>query len=144
MGATNARIVAVVQRIVRHIVFEHVAPDFLACPVGDGADFYQVKLRVPIDFADRGARGSLVATNCGNPGIERRQLSAQRLDFRKLQHWSGIAFPQRFAVCEVLVSWRQFGIEPLDFDSVSRFHSIDQVISFGEQKLGVAGEKLSR
>src|SRR3954452_24863616 len=114
MGAPNARVVAVVQGIVRHVIFEDVAPHLLSRPIGERADFNQIKFLVPIDLANRGARGSLVATNCGHPSIKRSQLSTQWLDFPQIAALIGIACPERLPVSTLLITRREIGIKPFD------------------------------
>src|SRR6202040_1334360 len=68
IGAPNARIILVVQRVVWHLVLADVIPNLLRSPVGQRIEFYQAELRVPLEFFRIRAGGGLVAANSRHPG----------------------------------------------------------------------------
>src|SRR5450755_1526683 len=60
MGAANAGVVAVVQRIIRNVVLVNVTPNHWGRPISQRIDFYQLKLDVPLNLSGIGADRSLV------------------------------------------------------------------------------------
>ena len=74
MRASDAGIMAVVQRVVREIVFADVLPDSVVSPVCQGIDLQQVKLFIPLYFAGAGTSGSLIATDGRSPRPQPSQL----------------------------------------------------------------------
>ena len=51
MRATNARVIAVVQRIVRNLVLADVRPHHFRCPIGNRVNLDPLKLGVPLYFS---------------------------------------------------------------------------------------------
>src|ERR1700730_4161195 len=74
MGASNAGIAAIVQRIVGQVVVMDVTPDFCGGPIDERVDLDQMKLRVPLHFESAGARRGLIATDAGHPRAQPREL----------------------------------------------------------------------
>ena len=70
MSAANARIVEIMQRIVRNIVLADVCPNLIACPVNNWIDFDELELGIPFDFARLRARSGLIAPDRGDPRIQ--------------------------------------------------------------------------
>src|ERR1035441_5241167 len=55
--ATDARIIPIMERVVRHAVLVEVAPNLLRSPVGNRIHLHQSEFRVPVDFASSLAEG---------------------------------------------------------------------------------------
>lgn len=68
MGASNAGIIAVVQRVIGYIVLADVTPHHLGSPVGDGIDLDQLKLRIPFQFVSVSSRCGLLSADRSDPG----------------------------------------------------------------------------
>ena len=68
MGAADARVIAIMQRVVRNVVLHDVAPDHFAGPIGQRTDFYQVELRVPVHLVRCGAVAGLFERRCYKAG----------------------------------------------------------------------------
>jgi hypothetical protein len=63
VGATDARVALIVQRVVGHIVLVNVPPHLFGIPVDDGVNFYQAELGIPLDLVCGSSAGSLIAAN---------------------------------------------------------------------------------
>jgi len=63
VGATNARVALIVQRVIRHVVLMDVAPHLLRIPVHDWIDFHQAKFGIPLDLVSGSAVQCLVPAN---------------------------------------------------------------------------------
>src|SRR6478672_13932005 len=93
MCATDAGVIAVMERVVRNIILHHITPHHFASPISQRADLHQTEFRVPIYFANRSALSGLSAANRGDPGIKRRQLPPQWLDLADGAALVGIVCP---------------------------------------------------
>src|SRR3989475_6422066 len=79
VGAADARIVLVMERVVGDLVQLDVGPDVLPLPFGERVELDQFELRVPFDQLGARARGRLLAADAGDPGFVAFQGSRQRL-----------------------------------------------------------------
>ena len=70
VGTANAGIPLVVEQIVRHSVFEDIAPDPALGPIGQRVDFNQLILRIPHHQGQVGTSIGLIPAEAGQPGIE--------------------------------------------------------------------------
>src|SRR5687767_10951662 len=73
--AADARVAAVEQRIVGHILREDIGPDLALAPEGQRVELEQVVAWAPLHQLGRGARGRLVAADAADLGV----VGAQRL-----------------------------------------------------------------
>src|SRR5262245_19187523 len=80
MGAANARVPPVVERIVWNVVSPHVVPDILLAPANERIHFYNLPLIIPLDDARVRASYGLIATNGCDPGCGVAQRFAQRFE----------------------------------------------------------------
>src|SRR5436190_9942095 len=142
MHATDTRVIAVVQFVIRHSVLYVVAPHFCARPVGEWAELNQIEFCIPINLANAGTLGGLRAANGRDPGIEGRELPPQRFNFTNGAALVRIACPEPRPEFLLLFFGRQLGIELLNLDSVALFHAIDQVVGLWKQKFCIAGKDL--
>src|SRR5579863_8966795 len=74
IGATDAWIIAIVQRVVGHIVRADVVPHLRRSPVRDRIQLHQAKFRVPFKLFCICACGRLIAADACYPGLQARQL----------------------------------------------------------------------
>ena len=51
MSAADAGIILIMERVVRHVVFEEITPHLLRSPVGNRIQLHQSEFLVPLDFA---------------------------------------------------------------------------------------------
>src|SRR3954470_16081161 len=70
MGASDAGVVLVVQRVIGHVMLEDVVPDVLLGPVSQRVHLHQLEFVVPLNFACVGAGAALLAADGRDPGIE--------------------------------------------------------------------------
>ena len=68
MGASNAGIIAIVQRVIWYVVLVDVTPDHFGSPVCNGIDLDQLKLRIPFQLVSVGSRGGLISADRSDPG----------------------------------------------------------------------------
>src|SRR5688572_7587918 len=79
--ATDAGISAIVQRVVRHVLFSNVLPHIFARPVDERVHLDESVPFVPLDLVHRRACDRLLPPQAGHPGIETGERAAQRLHF---------------------------------------------------------------
>src|SRR5689334_10008061 len=96
--AADARIVFVVQGIVRNLVLEDEAPDLALGPTQQRIDFHQAELRVPLHNGGLRAVLRLVLTDGADPGIVADDRLAQREDFAIVATLIGTHLVNRSAV----------------------------------------------
>ena len=140
MRATDARIILIVKRVIRHAVFPEIAPNLLRSPVGERIHFDQSKFRVPLDLAYGFTRRGLVAADAGDPCVQFLELAAERLNLSQVAALVGIAGPKLGAVSALLHLGREQRKDPLHFDCIFLFDPVDQIVGFGKQEFGIDGE----
>ena len=107
MRASQAGIIAVMQRVVRNVVLADVLPYCFGCPVGERVYFHQLEFRIPLNFLSVCAVRRLISANGGNPGFELGQLAAQGFDLPKIAALIRIPLPE----CGSVKSFLAFGCE---------------------------------
>ena len=80
VGATNAGIVPVMQRVVRNLVNADIGPNILAFPSRQGVYFQKPELAIPFDQSCSGSRRGLITPDPGDPCLVIRQNPGQGLD----------------------------------------------------------------
>src|ERR1700724_2639225 len=119
MGASDARIIAVVQRIVEDVMFVDIIPHHLLRPIRQRIDLYQLKVLIPLNFLGARARLGLLSSDGCHPGAKSCQLVPQGLDLSNLAALIRIPLPERRAMLPSLLFWRERRIEPFDFDAIT-------------------------
>src|SRR5579862_9367032 len=140
MGASDAGIILIMQRVIRNVALMDIVPDLLRSPIHNGIDFYQPKLCVPFNFLCVRASRSLIATNTRNPRAQPRQLSPQWFNLAQFAASVRIARPKGWSMNSLLTFWRKQSIGPFYLNVVPLFDSIRQIVSLWEQKLGIECE----
>src|SRR5262249_40753656 len=70
MGATDARIAAVMKRVVGEPVSDDIPPNVSPAPANEGIDLDPIPLAVPFDNFGEGAMGRLLAANRRHPCVK--------------------------------------------------------------------------
>src|SRR4029077_14654307 len=107
MGASYARVIAVVQRVIRDVVLANVMPNLLGRPVRDRVDLHELELRVPLHFAGRGSCGGLIPADCCDPRPQLGEFLFKRFYFSEAAALVGIAGPKRSPMLTLLLLRRQ-------------------------------------
>ena len=68
VGAANAGIMAIVQRIVRHVMESNVRPDIVDAPLRQWIELDQPEFMIPLDQSGIRPGRSLIAPNSRDPG----------------------------------------------------------------------------
>src|SRR5262245_40337266 len=96
--AADARVAAVVQRVVRDVLGADVRPHMVVGPGHQRIDLQQVERFVALDDAGGRAVLRLVTADRGHPGLEAGHRLAQRLDLAELAAAVRGALPERRTV----------------------------------------------
>src|SRR5215469_6926500 len=80
MSAANARVVEIMQRVVRNTVLVNVVPNVLIRPVSNRIDFDEPELPIPFNLFRGSPEYSLIATDRRDPGSQFCELLFQRLN----------------------------------------------------------------
>src|SRR4029434_11009957 len=126
--ASDAGVTVVVKRVVWQFVSHDVIPDLAARPGGQRIDLDQAVSRVPLDYADVGARRRLIAPERGDPGVVAFERRGQRLDLANAAAEVRVAFVKALAVNPVLLVNAQPGAALDDVQSVARLQFLFQLI----------------
>src|SRR4051812_31862229 len=78
--ATQRRIAAIVQRVVRHVLLADVLPDLVERPVHERAEFPDAVGRVERALGHVAARAGLLAAQARDPALLAGERAAQRFD----------------------------------------------------------------
>src|SRR5687768_4166707 len=78
-SASNARISAVMQSVIGHIVLANVRPHIVVRPVDKRIHLHELVAFVPLDFVHGGACDRLFPPKACNPRVEPRQGASQWL-----------------------------------------------------------------
>ena len=82
--AADRLVALIVQRVVRQVVLEDVAPEVLVGPVGERVQLPDAALLVLLELGRAGPRRRLLAADAGDPGID-----AGRAPARARRPWPG-------------------------------------------------------
>src|SRR5882672_608926 len=93
-NAADRRIARVVQRVVRNLVHVDVRLDALRVPIHDGLDLPDPVALRPLDALCIRSGQRLLASDAGDPGIERRERTLERLDLANVTAAVGVALPE--------------------------------------------------
>src|SRR2546422_4215999 len=80
-SAADRGVAVVVERVVGDVAFAHVVPDLLLGPLRERVQLHdRAVVVVELDLADVRPRRPLIASKAGDPRVERRQMTRERLD----------------------------------------------------------------
>jgi hypothetical protein len=82
--ATDARILPVMQRIVRNLMIMNISPDLFGVPESQGIQLEQPKPLIPLHHLRMGTGGGLFTPDSGDPSLVVFQHFFQRLNFAEL------------------------------------------------------------
>src|SRR5579875_2380192 len=136
--ATDAWIVLVVQRIIRHVMLLNVAPNLPLGPTHKWIDLHQVELAIPFKNLRVGTGRSLFAADASNPPVVLLEYICQRPHLADVAALVRIPSPQSFPVLLCLL-FQCDGRQHLAQirDSVLFHSAIAQVIGFLEQDIRI-------
>src|SRR5439155_13706242 len=144
VGAANAWVVLIVERIIEHVVGADVVPDLVPGPIGQRVQFRQLEFGVPLELASALTRGSLVAADAGDPGVELLQLRLQRLDLAQVAALVGLAAPKRLTVLTRLLLGGQRRAAALNLNAVALFNLLDECVGLRKEKVRIQREDAKR
>src|SRR5688572_23330526 len=93
--AADARVVLIVERVVRHLMLSHVRLDLLKGPARERVDLDEAEAPIPSDDRRVRAFGRLVAPNGGDPRAVVGERRLQRPHFPEIAAPVGLTLPQR-------------------------------------------------
>src|SRR5438552_2156601 len=140
---------AVVQLVVRHVLFADMAPDVGERPAGQRVALQQGRagvageVRVGLDLRNaRTSRRTLIGALPGDPGVEARELALERLD---LAHLAALLVAVLVEAEGPLASHQildldEVGERHVDHDAVVLAHRLEEAVSLGVQPPGVEAE----
>ena len=132
----DAGVTPIVQRIVRHFVFEHEGPNVFFGPTQQRIDFDETELRVPLHQTSGGAVGRLVAADSADPGLVTGNGAAQRQDFPVVTALIGPMRIERAAVFSFIFCHRQLGTNQLYLNTVALLDPLAKFQRFGKLVAG--------
>jgi hypothetical protein len=146
--AADARVAAVVQRVVGHRAGPQVGPYLVARPVGQRIEFREAMPLVELLDGGVAARERLVAAQPGDPGAlaherarERRRLAQRAAVLAQVQaRVEGV----RAVRSHVRLDGERIGRVHIDRHAVVRAHAVDQRVRFFRQPPGVQREDADR
>src|SRR5258708_7113675 len=94
MGAPNAGISAIMERVVGKVVVVDITPDLRRAPVGERVDLHQMKFCVPVYLKRAGPLWGLVAADTGHPCPQLRKLFSQGFYLSEIAASVRIATPK--------------------------------------------------
>src|ERR1700683_3972623 len=111
-----------------------IAPYHVMGPVGNGINFHDPQARIPFHFFGvRPGRG-LVAANGRDPRPQLRELSLQWFHFPNPATQIRIARPEFWSYSSSLFFRRQGRQHPLDLNSITLLHLLNQPVGFGKEE----------
>ena len=137
--AADRGVALVVQRVVRHVVLDDVAPHVGLAPVGERVRLPQPVLGVPRQLGGGRARRRLVAPQTGDPRVHALERAVEGVDLADRAAGVGIALPQLVAVQRGLPRDAR-PLEDLDLDPVAVLDPLPGVVGLGEQDVRVERE----
>jgi hypothetical protein len=132
MGASNAGIPAIMQRVVGKVVVVDITPDLRRAPVGERVDLHQMKLCVPVYLKRAGPLRSLVATDTGDPRPQLRKLLSQGFYLSEIAASVRIALPKCRSVQMFLVVRSERRLQSFYSDSVPLLNALHETVGFGK------------
>src|SRR5271157_5571212 len=140
VGASNARITLVVKRIVRYVVRPDVVPHLFPFPVGQGVEFDQAKLGIPLELARVGAGRRLVTADSRDPSVKFTELLGERLDLAKVAALVGLTAPKCLTERSRLFLGGEPGSGPLHLDLITTLDIVNKFIRFAKQEVSIECE----
>src|SRR5271157_5501502 len=140
--AADARIILVMQWIVRNLLANDSLPNVLLRPACQGADFDEAELLVPLYDRRIGPRGALVAADARGPGVIVRGYAVQYDDLAIVAATVRIAGIDRPAMQPLIVQHAQFGPLQVDVNAILFIHPFTQFERFAKLIAGVEIEDI--
>src|SRR3954447_5585483 len=103
VGATDRRVAAIVERVVREVVLTDVVPDVSLGPVRKRVQLPEVEALVPAELRRLGTGAGVCPADAGDPAVYGRESAPHRLDLADATAGVGVAVPQLRPVLGLLL-----------------------------------------